>query len=204
MSFVFCNLQLNYLMPFINNRNTEEWNQSWKRKYTSFKVDCRVCSLNHTSHQTGSTLKIARTAPTPGRHSCWWAEQWVNQGSQEPLPASHYRLYKIQASLLVRHTTAHQIRPLLIWFITVGVAFRKYSGISINSVSISNLFKKITTSNVYPCFSYNIRIFSTKISWSSLHTIFFFFFWLYCAVCRILVPTPGIKPMASAVEIWES
>ena len=27
-------------------------------------------------------------------------------------------------------------------------------------------------------------------------------FWLYCAAHRILVPQPGIKPLALAVEVW--
>ena len=40
----------------------------------------------------------------------------------------------------------------------------------------------------------------------SVCVVFFFktilFFWLHHTACRILVPQPGIKPMALAVEVW--
>ena len=30
----------------------------------------------------------------------------------------------------------------------------------------------------------------------------FFFFWLHCMVCRILVPQPGIEPSPLCVRLW--
>ena len=41
-----------------------------------------------------------------------------------------------------------------------------------------------------------------KKVWARVFFYLFFFHWLCCMACRILIPYPGIKPMPPEVEAW--
>ena len=64
------------------------------------------------------------------------------------------------------------------------------------------LFKPVPVSSCMPLVHNGSAIFSQNLTVVFLLSFFFFFFWLRYAACGILVPRPGIEPMAPAVEAW--